>query len=135
MLIVLDTNVLVNGLLNGSGNPGKIVDLILEGSLQIAFDDRILGEYEDVLARPELHIPQAKASAIIGYLELTGVFVEAKALSPTSTADVDDLPFVEVHMAANSEALVTGNGKHFLQAARVFTPTQFLEQNFKSLLS
>ena len=58
MRIVLDTNVLVSGLLNPDGAPGRLLDLILGGRLQILYDDRILGEYSDVLARPQFGFRQ-----------------------------------------------------------------------------
>ena len=70
MLVVLDTNVVVSGVLNETGKPAKVLDLALEGRFQLAYDDRILGEYEDVLARPELHIHPVRAQTIISYLEL-----------------------------------------------------------------
>ena len=51
MKIVIDTNVLISGMLNPSGPPGKIVDLLRSGALQAVVDDRILSEYADVLRR------------------------------------------------------------------------------------
>ena len=58
MRIVLDTNVLVSGLLNPNGTPGRILDLILGRYLTLLYDDRIIGEYSDVLARPQLDIAE-----------------------------------------------------------------------------
>lgn len=43
LLIVLDTNVLVSGMLNVKGSPGKVLDLVLTNQIQIAYDNRILG--------------------------------------------------------------------------------------------
>ena len=54
MIIVLDTNVLVSGIINPHGPPGRIVDLLRAGELRLAVDDRILSEYTDVLRRPRL---------------------------------------------------------------------------------
>jgi putative PIN family toxin of toxin-antitoxin system len=134
MLVVLDTNVVVSGLLNETGKPAKVLDLALEGRFQLAYDDRILGEYEDVLARPELHIHLARAQAIISYLELAGQFVSASPLSGEGFSDPDDLPFAEVFITANADALVTGNLRHFAPLAEkgsaVFSPSSFLENFF-----
>jgi len=55
--VVLDTNVLVSSLLSQKSWPAKILDLTLDDYIQVAYDDRLLGEYEEVLARPELHLP------------------------------------------------------------------------------
>jgi putative PIN family toxin of toxin-antitoxin system len=134
MLVVLDTNVVVSGLLNKSGKPAKVLDLALEGRLQLAYDNRIFGEYEDVLARPELHIHPARAQAIISYLELAGKFVNASPLSTEGYSDPGDLPFVEVFISTNAEALVTGNLRHFAplmeKGSAVFNPSSFLENFF-----
>lgn len=52
MIVVLDTNVLVSGLMISANPPGRIVDLVREGKLRLAIDDRIFAEYENVPARP-----------------------------------------------------------------------------------
>lgn len=53
--IVLDTNVLVSGMINPNGPPGRIVDLIREGLVELVVDDRILAEYSQVLSRPKFN--------------------------------------------------------------------------------
>ena len=134
MLVVLDTNVVVSGLMNEAGKPGIIIDLTLENHFQVAYDDRILGEYEDVLARPELRIRPARARAVIAHIELTGQRIDSTAMSPEGFDDIDDLPFAEVFLTANAQALVTGNLRHFsLLVERnlaVYSPAQFLERFF-----
>ena len=45
MRIVLDTNVLVSGLLHSQGNPGQVLALALAGAVQVCHDPRILAEY------------------------------------------------------------------------------------------
>ena len=134
MLVVLDTNVLVSGLMSTTGKPAMIIDLVLENRFQVAYDNRILGEYEDVLARPELHIQPARAKAVIAYIELTGREIEPGVLLPDGFQDLDDLPFAEVFITANAQALVTGNLRHFsalvAKGLAVFSPSQFLERCF-----
>lgn len=134
MLVVLDTNVIVSGLLNEAGKPGKVIDLTLENRVQVAYDDRILGEYEDVLARPELHIHPARAKAIIAHIELTGQLIEAELLSSEAFPDPGDMPFVEVFVTANAQALVTGNLRHFAplvdKGLSVYSPAKFIELFF-----
>ena len=134
MLVVLDTNVVVSGLMNETGKPGRIIDLALENRFQVAYDDRILSEYEDVLARPELHIRPARARAVIAHIELTGQQIDAIALSPGDFQDPDDLPFAEVFITATAHALVTGNLRHFSplveKGLAICSPAQFLELFF-----
>ena len=69
--IVLDTNVLVAGLLSAKGPPGQIVDLISAGEIEAACDTRILAEYRDVLARPELRIDQREAEDVLQHIVLS----------------------------------------------------------------
>jgi predicted nucleic acid-binding protein len=42
--VVLDTNVVVSGLLSAAGPPARIVDLVAGGELALLFDDRLLNE-------------------------------------------------------------------------------------------
>jgi putative PIN family toxin of toxin-antitoxin system len=132
--VVLDTNVLVSGLLKEASNPGKILDLALENRFQIAYDDRILGEYEDVLARPELRLHPGRVRAVIAHIELTGKLIEAASLPPDGFQDRSDLPFAEVFLTSNADALVTGNPRHFgplvERGLAVVTPAMFLERFF-----
>lgn len=134
MLVVLDTNVIVSGLLNEAGKPGKIMYLALENRFQVAYDNRILGEYEDVLARPELPIRPASAHAVIVYIELIGMFIDADPLPADGFQDPDDLPFAEVFVTAKAQALVTGNLRHFSplieKGSAVYSPAQFLDRFF-----
>jgi putative PIN family toxin of toxin-antitoxin system len=132
MRIVLDTNVLVSGLHNPDGTPGRIIDLILGGRIQVLYDDRILAEYLDVLARPQLAVSPSLAQAIVGYIRLAGERLTALPLPQDALPDPDDLPFVEIAIAGGADALVTGNAKHFSglvgRGVTVLSPAQFLEK-------
>ncbi|MDD5370549.1 MAG: putative toxin-antitoxin system toxin component, PIN family [Anaerolineaceae bacterium] len=134
MVVVLDTNVVVSGLMSETSKPGKIIDLALENRFQVAYDDRILSEYEDVLARPELRIRPARARAVIAHIELTGQQVDSGTLPLECFQDPDDLPFAEVFITAKAQALVTGNLRHFSPLVErgyaVYSPAQFLERFF-----
>jgi uncharacterized protein len=132
MRIVLDTNVLVSGLHNPDGAPGRIIDLVMGGQIRLLYDDRILGKYLDVLARPELGIDPSLARAVIGYIRLSGERVTPLPLPADTLPDPDDLPFAEVAVSGAADALVTGNARHFSkwkeQGNSVLSPTQLLEQ-------
>jgi uncharacterized protein len=135
LFVVLDTNVIVSGLLKEKGIPSKIIDLALSNQFQLVYDDRILTEYEEVLSRQELHISQSKANAVITYIELSGLFIEdVITYSPEGFPDQKDLPFIEVFIASKSQAMVTGNIRHFKplidQGLPVMTPSQFIEAFF-----
>lgn len=129
MRIVLDTNVLVSGLLSPAGTPGRIVDLVSSLRVTLIFDDRILAEYREVLARPKLRIGPGEAAAVLDLIEKAGLLVPAPPL-PLQLPDPDDLPFVEVAEAGGAAALVTGNTRHFTPLSGtitvpIVTPAEF----------
>lgn len=134
LLIVLETNVLVSGMLNPKGSPGKILDLMLSNQIPVAYDDRILGEYEEVLMHPELRLDQIKVLAAIDHIELSGKLIESQNLPKEGYTNPDDIMFAEVFITSSADALVTGNLRHYKplleQNASVLSPTQFLEKYF-----
>ncbi len=130
MLIVLDTNVLVSGLLTPFGGPARVIDQVVSTDLQVAFDDRILAEYEDVLTRPEFGFTKHHVEALIDHIKLNGVQVSARPLNPQEIPDPSDLPFAEVALTANADFLVSGNAEHFHFLAdhrvKVVSPADFI---------
>lgn len=132
MLIVLDTNVLVSGLLNPHGAPGRILDLAVSGEVQLAFDDRILSEYLEVLQRPRFGFPLRRIEAILDFFQLAGTHISAPPLTVENVPDRDDLAFAEVAVAAEAAALVTGNRDHFdfmkKTEIAVLSPREFIDQ-------
>lgn len=123
---VLDTNVIVSGILNPHGYPGKLVDAVFSGLLRLTLDDRILLEYRQVLSRPRFKIAPEQLAAIMT------LFMRQDVVTPAPLGvklpDPDDLPFLECAKFAIDGVLVTGNTKHYLRAARhgvmIVTPTQ-----------
>ena len=129
MDIVIDTNVLVAGLLSPFGACGGIVRMVSAGELTLSFDARILSEYNEVLRRPRFGFEEEKATALLDYIVYRGRAVAPSPLSH-SLPDPDDEPFLEVTLASQSVCLVTGNLKHFptgrCQGAKVISPNEFI---------
>lgn len=132
MHIVLDTNVLVSGLLNPNGAPGRILDLILGNRIVLLYDDRILGEYEEVLGRPQLGIERDRVKVILSFIRLAGEHITGFPLPADLLPDGDDLMFVEIAVSGKAEALVTGNLKHFIgldgYEITVLSPIQLIQK-------
>lgn len=130
MRIVLDTNVLVAGLLNPHGAPGRVLDAVLAGAHLLLLDDRIRAEYEEVLLRPRFGFSRADVKDLLQGLESSGESVAAPPLQ-VALPDPDDIVFLEVAVAGGAEALVTGNARHYQGAAeslkvRTVSPAEFL---------
>lgn len=131
MQIVLDTNVLVSGLLSATGPPGRIVEAALAGHVQLVFDIAIRREYEDVLRRPELALPPGRVDDLFATIDEFGQRVAVVPSWATELPDPNDGVFLAV-AAATENVLVTGNTRHFPQRCRagvvVLTPRQFIDR-------
>jgi putative PIN family toxin of toxin-antitoxin system len=139
MRIVLDTNVLVSALLNPEGAPATVLELVLIGAVELVYDDRILAEYREVLARPKFDIDPEEASGLCDDLALRGIHVVAAGLLSSALAvlmpppgrfdDPDDTIFVEAALIGEADAIVTGNRKHYACVVRpaVLSPREFLD--------
>ncbi len=131
MRIVLDTNVLVSGLLSAAGPPAWIVEALLAGELELAFDMAIRQEYEEVLRRPEFKFPSKHVDDLLAAFDQLAFHVAAAPPWPVALPDPDDEPFLSV-AAASGSVLVTGNLRHYPAASRrgvfVVTPRELLDR-------
>ena len=134
MKIVLDTNVLVAGLLSPFGPCGDIVRMVSSGELGLCLDARILSEYHEVLRRPKFRFEQDKVVALMDYIEYRGQIVASSPLSH-SLPDPDDEPFLEIALTGGAEYLITGNHAHYphdlCKGAGVLSPADFLKRYSK----
>lgn len=130
MKIVLDTNVLVSGLLQPFGPSGQIVRLVAAGDLALCHDPRILVEYQEVLRRGKFGFDPERVDALLEQIRAGGIPVAARPLA-IRLPDSDDEPFLEVALAGRAQCLVTGNLKHYPSEARgeleVLSPRAFIE--------
>lgn len=132
MKVVLDTNVLVSGVMRRSTPPAALIDLVHQDRITLVVDDRILAEYREVLHRPALArwIAPAPRDFILDKILCDSLSVGAVA-SFGDLPDPNDAPFLEVAHAARAP-LVTGNLKHFparlRRGVRVIPPADFLKE-------
>jgi putative PIN family toxin of toxin-antitoxin system len=130
MKIVLDTNVLVSGMINPDGPPGKVLDLAMAGEVTVYIDARIESEYHEVLSREGLPLSIERARTNLATILEIAVRVTATPLH-IQIPDPDDLKFIEVAVAAGADCIVTGNKRHFpKRAARgvpVLSPFEFMQ--------
>lgn len=129
---VFDTNVIVSGMLSPHGPPGMIVDRLRSGQLVAVLDDRIFGEYAEVLARPGLGLPQAEVRLVLRIIRQRARMVDGSPeVECAHLPDPDDAPFLACAVAAGV-CLVTGNLRHFpkqvVGTVSVLTPADFVKQ-------
>jgi putative PIN family toxin of toxin-antitoxin system len=130
---VFDTNVIVAAHLSPFGVPARLLSEVYARRLRMAYDFRILAEYQEVLGRKKFDLsPQA----VKGFLKI----VEDQELTTplplkTILPDPDDLMFLEVAAATINRVLVSGNTKHYPQknrgSVRVLSPVEALSLHLK----
>ena len=112
MRLVIDTNVLVSGMLSPLGPPARIVGLLTSGQLEPCTDGRLMAEYETVLRRDRLRISSESVDELLRLVRRYGLPTGAPPLEMDLPHRTDQ-PFVEVALAGGARCLVTGNGIHF----------------------
>jgi uncharacterized protein len=128
--VVLDTNVIVSAHLKEEGLERFVLDLALARKLQLFLSDKILEEYEGVLARATFKLNPAKVAASLRLLEkaATMIYPQKKI---TAAKDPDDNKFLECAADAQADYLVTGNKKHFpkqWQQTRIINARELLQE-------
>ncbi len=130
MNIVLDTNVLVSGLLTPFGLSGEIVRMVSAGELILYLDARILSEYSEVLHRSKFKFNKDHINVLFDFIKCYGQFISSLPLK-NRLPDPDDEPFLEVAIAGKARSLVTGNIVHYPPSSRegisIYSPSEFLE--------
>ena len=130
MKVMIDTNIIVSGLLTPYGKSAEILRQFATGKLILCYDSRILSEYYEVLNRPKFNFDKQKISTILKEIELAGDLVIGIPLKK-SLPDPDDNMFLEVAIAANVECIITGNLNHFPEELccniPVLSPSEFID--------
>ena len=127
MKAVIDTNVIISALLTPSGPSARIVALVLNGTITIVYDNKILAEYSDVLNRKKLRIDNELVNLIIGFISKEGEFILAGP-QKVKFDDEDDRIFYELYKSDGVDFLVTGNTRHFPREKGIVSPKKFLDE-------
>lgn len=122
---VLDTNVIVSGFLKPHAPPARLLSAFFARRLRLVYDNRILAEYAEVLARPEFGLERNDWIGFLMFLRATGECITPPAVT-LKLPDPDDLPFIETALATPAKLVVTRNLTHFRPAEalglRIMTP-------------
>ena len=129
--VVIDTNVLVSGLLTPGGNEGLFVQAVADEWIRACISNAIMDEYALVLSRPKFGFPTADVEAVLAMLRNKGELLHPAAASATSP-DPTDTKFLHCALAAQADFLVTGNRRHFPQGVygrtQIVSARQLLQQ-------
>lgn len=128
--VVLDTSVLISGLLSPRGASAAWVDAFFADRVKLAYTPAIFAEYAEVMERPEFAdiITPADRMGVMLKVRHCGVRVEPAAVPADDWPDVADLPFVAAALAPEARVIITLNPGDFAPATRhglrVLSPAQ-----------
>lgn len=132
MNVVIDTNVIVSGLLTAHGNAAVILNLLLNREINILYDHRILEEYEQVLGRKKFGFDLTDIRHLVELIKTSGHSVFANPTSFT-LKDKGDVPFLEVAETGLAHFLITGNLKDYPEKhpeISIVAPAYFIKRYF-----
>lgn len=128
--VVVDTNVVFEGLTKQGGAAGLIIDAWLAGLMEVYVSNALAYEYEDVLSRKLSEVRWSQLQPILGLLlnmaHFTPIYFSWRPISP----DPGDDLVIDCAMNAGA-TVVTSNVRDFRSATeslgvRVVTPVQFV---------
>jgi putative PIN family toxin of toxin-antitoxin system len=130
--VVLDTNVLLSGLMFPDGAPGRLVAAWREARFELVVSVHQLAEIARALAYPKIRRILAwddrRIEQFIRQLYIRAQIVDLDEISVEVPADSDDAPILATLVAAKADVLITGDGD--LLALReeyaILTPAEFV---------
>jgi uncharacterized protein len=94
--LVVDTNILVSGLLKRGGPPGRIIEALVRGQLDLIYSQDIIAEYDEILSRPKFALPTDLVAVVMESVYQYGFQVSPSPIPAFPLPDSDDWPFVAV---------------------------------------
>jgi len=132
---VLDTNVLVSGLISPNGTPARLVSAWRERKFELVVSPAILEELAEVLQRDKIrryyeHVDRDLARKYIAGLRRFATLVPGEVQEQGVCPDPDDDKFIAAALEAGADYIVSGND-HLLdlkeyQGMRILRPREFL---------
>ena len=131
MKVVLDTNVLLSGLMFPDSAPGRVVAAWREARFDLVISVHQLAEIGRALAYPRirrvLDWDDGRIEQFIRQLYIRAQIVDLDAISVEVPADPDDAPILATLLATKADVLITGDGDLLSLRDRysILTPAEF----------
>ena len=134
MRVVLDTGVLISGLIRPSGAVGNVLHALRDGRFTAIYSTPMVLEIIDVLGRQQFrskyHVQAEDITALIDLLRLRGELVAPKQ-TVTACRDPKDNKFLEAALAGEADAIVTGDDDLIVlnpfEGIEIVRPAEFIE--------
>ncbi|MGI0529288.1 putative toxin-antitoxin system toxin component, PIN family [Treponema socranskii] len=129
--VVIDTNVLVSGLITRNENAPtvKILKYLSQNKIVPVYSSNIVKEYYKVLRREKFKLSDEIVSALIKDIVTNGLEVRNVVEVNEEMPDSQDIVFYAVTLTTRDKDtfLVTGNGKHFPAKSFIVTPAELVD--------
>lgn len=113
MRAVIDTGVLVSGLIRREGAPGGVLRALAGGRFMAIYTTEILVELVDVLSRPRFrdkyHVQTDDVAALIRLIRLRGELVIPSRVV-VACRDPKDDKFLTAALAGPADCIISGDG-------------------------
>ncbi len=134
MKVVLDTNVLLSGLMFPEGTPGRIITAWAEARFEVALSLDQLAEIGRVLEYPKIRRrlgwDDQQIESFIKQLYIRAEVIELGQMAVEVPRDPDDVPVLATLAAAKADVLVTGDGDLLALRSKypIETPAEFVRR-------
>lgn len=131
MRVVLDTNVLLSGLILPDSLPGRIVQAWREARFDLVFSEQMLEEIRRILAYPKINRrlkwDAEEIERFLLLLRFKCVIINPSLMNFDDLRDPDDAAILSALIDSGAEALVTGDEDLLILANRypIFPPAEF----------
>jgi putative PIN family toxin of toxin-antitoxin system len=105
--VVLDTNVLVSGLLGGAAT--DVIRRWRAGDVQMVLSPDIMAEYEDVLNRPKFKLPRWVVQDLLTHIRERADWVTPDTGGPTVARDPSDDKFLFAAVSGRANWIVSAD--------------------------
>lgn len=137
--VVLDTNILVSGVIVPHGAPAAIIAAWRRGRFTLLMSSWQRAELADVLRRPRLtrkyDLTNERIAAVLLLIDTLTVWVDPDVPLPVDVRDSDDAPILGMALAGEATDLVTGDddlrvlaADPALRGVRIVSPRRFLAE-------
>jgi len=129
--LVLDSNVFISAVVFG-GKPRDILNLAIEGLIEMAISDDILEEIKGVFEGKKFQFPTKIVHALMREVEDLAELVEPKERIEAVPADPEDNRVLECAVESGSDVIISGDS-HLLALGsfgkiKIMNPDEFLRR-------
>ena len=134
MRVVIDTNVVLSGLIKPGSIPGQVLRAWRDGSFRLVLSEFLLEEIAVTLARPKIQAlvpwPAAQIDRFVLELRAFCDVVEPAELNFKYPRDPDDIPVLATLIASGADLLVTGDRDLLVLRGEypIETPAEFVRR-------